>query len=162
MSGVHRFTELVLCDVSMNLLTNVRDILRLETIQHLVLHTNAIRELPALASLRHLRYLDVSSNCLTSIEAVTGHASLEVLNVSRNVELSAIRPAGTVIALRSFTFQDCNQASIDGLGGLPHLVLLDALRNNITKLSDTCTVLTTLPSLRNVVFKGNGHVALDF
>lgn len=132
-------------------LSTIAGLEQAQSLTHLDLHSNTIRNLEPLATMIHLQELNLQHNALTNLSALGALTSLTRLDVSYN-SLTSIAPIATCINL---TYLEAGNNSLTNLGAVDNLQQLTHLGVSSNKLSDV-SILASCTSLSELSIASNG------
>lgn len=107
----------------------------LTKLRKLYIDSNSIYELDGLEQLVELRELDVSNNCLTSIDNIKNLVKLEKLNISYN-EISDISCLSEMLDMKELSVTSNKLTNLKGIQKLEKLEKLCVKNNNINSFGE--------------------------
>ena len=130
-AGLPALTELTLSDCN---LSNIESLSAASKLTTLDLSSNAIRDLSALTFLSCLESLNLSHNALTSLNAISSLSSLKVLDISYN-SLESVAPLTALTQLQELYASNNAIATLIGLDNIAELKILNVSFNALTEVT---------------------------
>ena len=148
-AGLPMLTSLTLSDCG---LSTVAGLENAQNVTYLDLSSNSVRKLDALSSMLSLKEAHLQHNALTDLTALSTLTTLEKLDVSYN-SLTSIAPIAACVNL---SWLDVGNNSLTDLGAVDNLSALTHLGASNNKLTDVstlaaCTGLTELSIASNTI-----------
>lgn len=156
LAGIEAFSNITSLDLSINFLSDIAPVAKLQKLEVLKLGFNTVSDLRPLASLQHLKILSIGNNMVTDISPIAGLYRLQNLSLQNNLihDISAITALTT---LENLNLAVNSISDISALAQLTNLKYLSLLENNVSDVS----ALESLSGLRGLNLRGNKIKNID-
>ncbi len=149
-AGLEAADTLTHLDLSSNAIRNITPLAGLSKLQEVTLAHNALNDLGPLAALTSVTSLDVSYNNLTTLSPLTSLISLKKL-IAGNNTVSEISGFEKLTALTEIDLSDNTISSIAAIGSCGELLKINVSNNTLTDISQ----LSNLNKLTDLNFSNN-------